>query len=120
MEKKENLKKIEKVIHPLVRKEMVAFQKKNKNKKLLFFEIPLLIENKLNKYFDSIIFIKSNYKTRLKRFKSNGGNEKLFSLLNNHQLTDRQKIKFCDYVVVNNKSLFLLKKKLSNIINLYE
>ena len=27
---------------------------------------------------------------------------------------------YCDHIVVNNKSLFILKKKLSNIIKLYE
>ena len=44
----------------------------------------------------------------------------LFSLLDKHQLKDSKKMKFCDHIVVNNKSLFILKKKLSNIIELYE
>ena len=67
--KKENIKKLERLIHPLVRKRMKAFTFRNKNKKLLFYEIPLLIESKLMKYFNVIIFIKANKKTRLKRFK---------------------------------------------------
>ena len=49
------LNKLETIIHPIVRKEMINFLK-NKNK-ILFLEIPLLIENKLNKYFDKVIFI---------------------------------------------------------------
>jgi len=120
LEKKETLKKLEKIIHPIVRKEMFIFLRKNKNKKLLFFEIPLLIESKLTKYFDVIIFIKSKKNLRLKRYKLKKGNVKLFSLLDKHQLKDTRKMKLCDHIVVNNKSLAVLKKNLSNIIKLYE
>ena len=67
-----------------------------------------------------IIFIKSKRNLRLKRFKLKKGNIQLFSLLDNHQLNDRKKMKFCDHIVVNNKSLTILKKNLSNIIKLYE
>ena len=67
------LKKLENIIHPLVRKKMKKFTVKNKNKKLLFYEIPLLIESKLMKYFNKIIFIKSKKQHRLKRFKLKNG-----------------------------------------------
>jgi len=119
-EKKGTLKKLEKIIHPMVRREMLVFLNKNKNKKFLFLEIPLLIESKLTKYFDVIIFIKSKRNLRLKRFRFKKGNSKLFSLLDNHQLKDNKKMKLCDHIVVNNKSLTILKKNLLNIIKLYE
>tara|TARA_X000001036_G_C20552564_1_gene755013 strand:- start:484 stop:1050 length:567 start_codon:yes stop_codon:yes gene_type:complete len=118
--KKENLKKLEKIIHPKVRKEMLVFLRKNRNKKFLFLEIPLLIESKLTKYFDIIIFIKSKKALRLRRYKSRRGDGELFSLLNKHQLQDTKKMKLCDHIVVNNKSLDVLKKNLLNIIKLYE
>ena len=114
------LKKLEKIIHPLVRKKMKKFTFKNKNKKLLFYEIPLLIESKLMKYFDKIIFIKSKKQLRLRRFKSKNGDKKLFNLLNSKQMRDNKKIKFCDHVVVNEKNLKILKKDLSTIISKYE
>ena len=115
-----DLKKLENIIHPLVRKKMKKFTAKNKNKKILFYEIPLLIESKLMKYFDKIIFIKSKKQLRLKRFKLKNGDRKLFNLLNNKQMSDKMKIKFCDYVVVNEKNLKILKKDLSTIISRYE
>tara|TARA_Y100001958_G_C21236147_1_gene562592 strand:- start:784 stop:1350 length:567 start_codon:yes stop_codon:yes gene_type:complete len=115
-----NLKKLEKIVHPLVRKRMKIFSFKNKNKETLFYEIPLLIESKLVNFFSIIIFIKAKRKIRLRRFKSKGGEEKLFNLLNNKQINDRRKIKFCDYVVVNEKNLKTLKKNLLNIISKYE
>ena len=114
------LKKLEEIIHPLVRRKMKKFTLKNKNKKLLFYEIPLLIESKLMKYFDKIIFIKSKKQLRLQRFKSKNGDKKLFNLLNSKQMRDNEKIKFCDYVVVNEKNLTILKKDLSTIISKYE
>ncbi len=115
-----NLKKLEKIIHPLVRKKMKKFNSKNKNKKILFYEIPLLIESKLMKLFDVIIFIKSNKVLRLKRFISKKGDKKLFNFLNSQQLPDKRKIKYCDHVVVNEKNLKILKKNLSNIISKYD
>ena len=95
-------------------------RKKNKNKKFLFFEIPLLIESNLTKYFDYIIFIKSKNNLRLKRYILKGGSIELFSLLNKHQFKDAKKMKLCDHIVVNNKSLAVLKNKLLNIITSYE
>ena len=99
---------------------MFIFLRKNKKKKLLLFEIPLLIESKLTKYFDVLIFIRSKQKLRLKRYKIKNGNVKLFSILDQHQLKDTRKMKFCDHIVVNNKSLTVLKKNLFNIMKLYE
>ena len=99
---------------------MFLFFKKNKKKKFLFLEIPLLIESKLTKYFDVIIFIKSNNNLRLKRYMLKGGSQTLFSLLDEHQIKDSKKMKFCDHIVVNNKSLSVLRNKLLNIIYLYE
>ena len=120
LEKKENLNRIEKVIHPIVRKKMLTFLRRNRDKKFLFLEIPLLIESKLMKYFNVIIFIKSKRNLRLKRFKLKNGKTKMFSLLDDHQIKDVKKMQLCDHIVVNNKSISVLKKSLSNIIKLYE
>ena len=113
---KNDITRLEKLIHPIIRKQMKRFSMLNKNKKILFYEIPLLIENNLMKHFDIIIFIKAKKKIRLKRFILKGGEEKLFNFMNNRQLSDTKKIKFCDYVIVNNKRLSMLKKNLLDIL----
>ena len=120
LKNKRNLKKLEKIIHPLVRGKMRKFISKNKNKKILFFEIPLLIESKLMKYFNVLIFIKAKEKLRLRRFMLKKGDKKLFKFLNNQQIIDKHKTKFCDHVVVNDNNLYILKKKLLHIISNYE
>tara|TARA_B100000963_G_scaffold185095_1_gene160905 strand:+ start:11980 stop:12543 length:564 start_codon:yes stop_codon:yes gene_type:complete len=116
LKNKTNLKKLGKIIHPFVRKKMIDFFKKNKHKKYLFCEVPLLIENKLIKYFDVLILIKSKKSLRLKRYVSKGGEARFFELLNSFQLKDSKKAKYCDYTVVNNTSLLFLKKNVLNII----
>ena len=115
-----NIQKLEKIIHPLVRKEMKKFIKKNRLKKFIFFEIPLLIESNLIKNFDVIFFIKAKKNIRLKRFKQKGGNQKLFHVLNNKQLKDKIKMKYSDHTVVNEKNLNILKKNLLDILEKYE
>ena len=72
------------------------------------------------KSFSVIIFIKSKKNLRLKRFEASGGDKKLFNLLDKKQMSDQKKITFCDHVVVNEKNLNILKKKLSSIMHKYE
>ena len=57
-----NLKKIIKIVHPEVRSKMNNFIKKNKNKKFVILDIPLLIENKINKKNDILIFVNAKKK----------------------------------------------------------
>ena len=109
---KKSLKDLEGIIHPLVRKEVRNFSKKNKNKKFIIFEIPLLIESRLMKNYDKIVFVNSKKSLRIKRFLKRGKSIKLFNLLDKRQLPPAKKIKFCDYVINNNNSLKLLKKML--------
>ena len=54
-------------------------------------------------YFNIIIFIKAKKQLRLSRFKLKNDDKKLFNLLNNRQMIDSKKIKFCDHVIVNEK-----------------
>ena len=119
-ESKNNLKKLEKIIHPIVRRIMINFSKSNKKKIFTFYEIPLLVEKKMSKYFDFTIFIKSKKSIRQKRYLKNGGKLNLFKSLDRYQLIDKKKQRYCDYTVVNNGSFSDLKKKLFNIIKKYE
>jgi len=102
------LKVLENIIHPIVRRKMNVFLKK-KNK-VLVLEIPLLIENKLDRYFDKIIFIDAKKKLRLKRYLKKNSEKKIFEMLNKKQLSPNIKKKACDLVINNNYSLAILKK----------
>ena len=110
---KKKLKELELVVHPLVRKEMRVFLKKKG--KIKIFEIPLLIENKFNKYFDLIVNIAAKKELRLRRYLRRGGNKKIFTILDNRQFKNKKKIKNCDYVIYNNKSFKSLKKQVNKL-----
>jgi dephospho-CoA kinase len=112
------IKDLEAIIHPLVRKKMKDFLKKKR--RFLILEIPLLIENKLNKYFDKIIYVETRKKLRLKRYLKHNPNKKMFETLNKRQLPPTIKKKFCDQVINNNYSLAILKKNVRKFIENYE
>jgi len=114
----DNLHKLESIIHPFVRKEMIKFLKK-KNK-LLFLEVPLLIESKLNKYFDKLIFVGAKRNIRVKRYLKKKGDQRTFSLLDARQLSPALKKGICDYTINNNYSLAILKKNVKNFVKKYE
>jgi len=64
---KNNLKKISNIVHPIVRRRLNIFLKKNKKKKFVILEIPLYFENKLNKKNDIIICIDEKKKKKKKK-----------------------------------------------------
>ena len=102
---KNNLKKIVKIVHLEIRKKMNIFLNKNRNKKIVILDIPLLLENKINKKKDILIFIQSKKSEILKRLKKRKNfNKKLFKKFKNIQLPLDYKKK---------KSTFIIKKKFS-------
>ena len=112
------LKILESVIHPLVRKEMKNFLKMKR--KILVLEIPLLIENKLDKYFDKIIFVEAKKNLRLKRYLKHKNKKEIFETLNNRQLSSFIKKKSCDLTINNDYSLSILKKNVNKFMKNYE
>ena len=113
---KKNLKIISSVVHPLVRKKMDEFIMKNKKYKMIILDIPLLIENKLNKKKDIIIFINTKNSKVLKRLKKRGNfNKKLIKSLKENQVILSKKRKLADYVINNNFSAHIMKKKINLI-----
>ena len=113
-----NLKKIIKIVHPLVRKEMNKFLKKNKNKKAVVLDIPLFLENKLNLNTDILVFInpsKNKMMTKLKKRKN--FNLKIYKLLKSIQLPLDLKKEKADFVVKNNFNSAKIKKDAKNLLN---
>ena len=113
---KKNLKLISSIVHPLVRKSMQKFITKNKKCKLVVLDIPLLIENKLNEKKDIIIFIHSNNSKVLQRVKKRPYfSGKLIKSLKENQVILSKKRKLANYIINNNHSVHIMKKKI-NII----
>ena len=114
---KNNLKKIVKIVHPMVQSKMKKFIKKNKSKKILILDIPLLIENKINKKNDVIIFIRAKKREIDKRIKKrNNYNEKIIRKFKKLQLPVELKKKKADYIINNNFRVNDVKKSVKNIL----
>ena len=118
LSKKNNLKKIVKIVHFEVRKKMNLFLKKNKNKKFVILDIPLLLENKLDKKSDILIFIDANKDNILKKLKKRKNfNLKLFYKFKKIQLPLTYKKQKSDFIVKNNFSKKGIKKDINKILN---
>ena len=115
---KNNLKKIIKIVHFEVRKEMKFFLKKNKNKKFVILDIPLLLENRLNKKSDILIFIDANKKNISKKLKKRKNfNLKLFYKFKKIQLPLAYKKQKSDFIIKNNFSKKGIKKDINKILD---
>ena len=114
---KNNLKKVIHIIHPEVRKKMNIFLKKNKKSKYIVLDIPLLLENKINKRKDILIFIESNRTEILKRLKKRQNfNSKILDRFRKIQLPLDYKRKKSNFIVKNNFTNKLIKKQIKYIL----
>jgi dephospho-CoA kinase len=100
---KSNLKKIIRIVHLEIGKKMNIFLSKNKNKKIIILDIPLLLENKIDKKSDILVFVKSKKSDILKRIKKRKNfNKKLLSKFKNIQLPLDYKKKRSQFIIKNN------------------
>ena len=116
LDSKKNLKVVVKIVHPLVRKKMNLFIKKNKNKKMIIMDIPLIVENKLYKKRDILVFIKAkktDINLRLKKRKNY--NKQLINNLRKIQKPLLIKKKLSKYIIKNNFKLSSIKKRVKII-----
>ena len=119
---KKNLKKINKIVHPIVRSRMNKFISKNKKKKIVVFDIPLLLENKIKKKDFILVFVDAKKKKIVRNLKKRKNyNIKIINILKKFQLPLKIKKKKSDYIIKNDfreksvkKNVRILKNKILN------
>ena len=112
-----NLKKIVKIVHPEIRRKMKFFIKKNKNKKLVILDIPLLLENKINNKKDVLIFVQADKKDIIKRLqKRKNFNSKLLKKFKKIQLSLDYKKKRSRFIIKNNFTSRSIKRDVQYIL----
>tara|TARA_Y100000590_G_scaffold62722_1_gene67176 strand:+ start:616 stop:1191 length:576 start_codon:yes stop_codon:yes gene_type:complete len=113
-----NLKKVIKIVHPLVRIKMNKFIDKNKKKKLIVFDIPLLLENKIEKKVNILIFVEAKKKEIIKNLKKRKNfSFKMIKILKKYQLPIKYKKKKSDFVIKNNFKIYPVKNSVKLIKN---
>ena len=104
-------KKLEKIIHPLVEKEIYNFLNAE-TKPIRVVEVPLLFEAKLDHYFDVITVIDIDKKIQLERLQKRNGNKAiLLEEINKTNKIDENKNK-ATYLIMNNGSISELEKEI--------
>ena len=112
-----NLVKIAKIVHPEVRTSLNNFIKKNQNKRFVVLDIPLLLENKINRKEDILIFVYAKKKEINKRLKQRYKNNlKIVKKFKKFQLPIEFKKKKSDFIVKNNFRNNKVKKNVKKIL----
>ena len=116
-----NLKKIVKIVHKEIRNNMQFFLNKNKNKKFVILDIPLLLENKINKKNDILVYIHSK-KTDIKKnlIKRKNFNPKILKKFKQIQLPLDYKKKNSRFIINNKFTKKSVKNAVKNILNMIE
>ena len=105
-----------------VQKNVIKQEKNTKRKnKIIFADIPLLFENRLEKRFDLVICIISSKKNRTKRvLKNKKFTKKNLNKIFKTQTTDRERKKRSQIIINNNKTkkdfIFCAEKVLTKLI----
>ena len=112
-----NLKKLSRIVHPIVRKKLGIFLKKNRNKKFVILDIPLYLENKLSIKNDVIVFIdskKKDIKSRL--LKRKNFSNKLLKLFKKLQLPLETKKRKSNFIIKNDFTTKKAKRSVKSIL----
>ena len=117
LDNEQNLKKIIKIIHLEIRKRMNKFLKKNKIKKFVVLDIPLLLENKINRKSDILVFVDSKKNDVLKRLKKRRNfNFKILKKFQNIQLSLDYKKKKSRFIIKNDFTKKTVTKYVKHIL----
>ena len=104
-------------MHFEIRKKMNEFLKKNKHKKIVILDIPLLLENKINKKNDILVYVQSNKMDILARLKKRENfNSKLLKKFKIVQLPISYKKKKSNFIINNNFTKKSVKRGIKNIL----
>ena len=115
---KVNLKKIITIVHLEIRKMLKLFLKKNRNKKAIILDIPLLLENRINNKNDILVFVDSKKIEIEKRLKKRlNFNRKLINKFKKIQFSSSYKKRKSNFIIKNNFKKKSLNKSIKKILN---
>jgi len=114
---KSNLKKIISIVHKEIKKKLRTFLKKNRNKKFVILDIPLLIENEIFNKNDVLIFVESKKKDINKKIKKRPNfNIKIINMFRKIQFKPNYKKKKAHFIIKNTFTEKPVKKEIKKIL----
>ena len=113
-----NLKKIVKVVHKEIRKKMKLFLTKNRKRKIIILDIPLLLENKINNKKDILVYVEAKKSKIKKRLKNRlNFNRKLLNKFKKIQLPIDYKKRKAHFIIKNDFTKKSVKIGIKKILN---
>ena len=111
--------KLENILHPFVKNEILKFFEQSKNENFVFASAALLFEANMQNLFDKTILVIASDDLRLNRLMQRNNFSQEEALLRlNAQNPQEEKIKLADFVIENNNSLDNLKGSIEKILKL--
>ena len=108
---KSKIKKLESIIHPIVREEIFKFIQKSESIYTII-DVPLIFETKSEDFYNKIIVVDCDINTQISRAsrRDNQSEESILKIIGN-QATSKERLSIADYVINNNSSFGNLKKE---------
>ena len=104
-------------MHKEIREKLRIFLKKNRNKKFVILDIPLLIENKIFNKNDVLIFVESKKKDIDKKIKKRPNfNIKIINMFRKIQFNPNYKKKKAHFIIKNTFTENPVKKEIKKIL----
>jgi len=108
---KRKIKKLESIIHPLVREEIFEFIQKSESIYTII-DVPLIFETKSNDFYNKIVVVDCDTNTQILRAsqRDNQSEESILKIIGS-QATREERLSIADYVINNDSSYGNLKKE---------
>jgi dephospho-CoA kinase len=108
---KSKIKKLESIIHPIVREEIFEFIKKSESIYTII-DVPLIFETKSEDFYNKIVVVDCDTNTQILRAsqRDNKTEESILKIIGN-QATREERFSIADYVINNDSSYGNLKKE---------
>ena len=109
----EKLKKLNSIMHPIIIDKIKEIDHKGK---IVFVEVPLLFEARMEKMFDKIILVMCSYETCMKRAERRGVDGSEFKKRYASQMPDQEKTDKVDYIIDSEHSISGVSEQAEKIL----
>ena len=110
-------KNLKKVIYPLLYSHKKIIAPKFHQYTPIFYEVPLLFEERLSQDFNYTIFISTTPRKRKQRVLSRGASDNYFNLMNQRQIKENIKQNLSDFTINNNGSILNLRLNIIKLLH---
>ena len=112
-----NLQKIIRIVHKEITNKMKLFISKNKNKRFVILDIPLLLENKINKKEDILVYVEARKADIIRNLKKRKNyNPKILNKFKKIQLSLAYKKKSSRFIIKNKFTKKSVKDEVKQIL----